>query len=677
MKRKIFFLIAITVLVVGAFAYQSNPAVSSEGNPVFVKGNPTCESLGYDFGVKFDYPEFAPGTYPVGGGTVTWSTDGTYVDWSSTIGIDAVIVKGGPNANLYIYDPPKESFGDKGLSAPLNKDKPYGLSHVSFCFDYELIVKKDAKATFTREYKWDIAKEKDGEYWKFIGDPAFTHPYKVSVKRTYVDSDWAVSGSIWIHNPAPIAATITAVDDFIDAGAQELAADVDCGVKFPYELPAGATLECKYSAKLGGAWDGTNYVTVKTEGKVGGGSAQAPFKFGEPTKVIGYKEVNVTDTNGFEWKTDQDAYWEYTKEFVCPTDKSLYKDGYYKIIHKNVAKIVETGQYDDATVIVHCYAPLVKKDAKTSFTRKWDWTIKKWGSTDYLKLMIGEKALVDYEVLVDATYKDFDWAVHGTIYVTNPNPKAPMSVWLEDIISPDILAKLDCENPLVVPAGETAKCGYKAELPDGSARINTATATLNKIAFPASADVVFGDPTKEIDKCVDVSDDPYGPLGKVCAPDVPKNFKYAMYVGPYEVCGDYEFVNVAKFITNDTGTVGKAWWTVKIHVPCPYQGCTPGYWKNHLDAWVGYSPHQTLKEVFGAYAPDGTLLEGLEFGGGGVYALTRHAVAALLNAAKPDVYYPYSAGDVIAWTAMAYESGEYEALKDKFEAANETFCPLN
>ena len=54
MKRKIFFLIAITVLVVGAFAYQSNPAVSSEGNPVFVKGNPTCESLGYDFGVKFD-----------------------------------------------------------------------------------------------------------------------------------------------------------------------------------------------------------------------------------------------------------------------------------------------------------------------------------------------------------------------------------------------------------------------------------------------------------------------------------------------------------------------------------------------------------------------------------------------------------------------------------------------
>ena len=49
---------------------------------------------------KIDY-------YGGGGGTVdgiiTWTTDGTYVNWSSTVPVRiAVIVKGGPNASVYL-----------------------------------------------------------------------------------------------------------------------------------------------------------------------------------------------------------------------------------------------------------------------------------------------------------------------------------------------------------------------------------------------------------------------------------------------------------------------------------------------------------------------------------------------------------------------------------------------
>ena len=53
-------------------------------------------------------------------------------DWSSNIGVDAVIVKtGADGTNLYRYDPPLESTGDTNLITPGNN----GISHISFCYD--------------------------------------------------------------------------------------------------------------------------------------------------------------------------------------------------------------------------------------------------------------------------------------------------------------------------------------------------------------------------------------------------------------------------------------------------------------------------------------------------------------------------------------------------------------
>jgi len=68
---------------------------------------------------------------------------------------------------------------------------------------------------------------------------------------------------------------------------------------------------------------------------------------------------------------------------------------------------------------------------------------------------------------------------------------------------------------------------------------------------------------------------------------------------------------------------------------CDYEGRTPGYWKNHLSAWVGYSPNDSFEGKFGVdiAGPDVTLLQALQKGGGEFVALDRHAVAALLNAA--------------------------------------------
>src|SRR3712207_528513 len=60
------------------------------------------------------------------------------VDWTSNIGVDAVIIKATDAGNAYVYDPPgPESLGDNGLQAPnANSGKPADVSHVTFCYDH-------------------------------------------------------------------------------------------------------------------------------------------------------------------------------------------------------------------------------------------------------------------------------------------------------------------------------------------------------------------------------------------------------------------------------------------------------------------------------------------------------------------------------------------------------------
>jgi hypothetical protein len=73
------------------------------------------------------------------------------------------------------------------------------------------------------------------------------------------------------------------------------------------------------------------------------------------------------------------------------------------------------------------------------------------------------------------------------------------------------------------------------------------------------------------------------------------------------------------------------------------KGCTPGFWKNHPEAWVGYDPNQTIGSVFSAApAPfdSMSLIDGLSLQGGPDLAgkteiLLRAAIAGLLNRDYP------------------------------------------
>lgn len=102
------------------------------------------------------------------------------------------------------------------------------------------------------------------------------------------------------------------------------------------------------------------------------------------------------------------------------------------------------------------------------------------------------------------------------------------------------------------------------------------------------------------------------------------------------------------------------------------EGCTPGYWKNHLEDWppTGYSPADIFDTVFGTSYFDSTytLGEAIDAKGGGVKKIARHGTAGLLSAAHPDVSYPYTVAEVIAYV----QSGNVDDLVD----ANELGCEI-
>jgi hypothetical protein len=114
--------------------------------------------------------------------------------------------------------------------------------------------------------------------------------------------------------------------------------------------------------------------------------------------------------------------------------------------------------------------------------------------------------------------------------------------------------------------------------------------------------------------------------------------------------------------------------------PPALAGCTPGYWKQsqHFDSWtMPYTPGTSFGSVFADAFPGKTLLQVVALGGGGLNALGRHTVAALLNAASSGVESGMTTAQVIAAFNAAYASGSYETQKNVFEAMNEIGCPLN
>jgi hypothetical protein len=137
-----FLLTCITItLVLATVQGNANAApLAAIVDPVLVSGNPSCSDVAPGT-TEFKVQPVVDGTFSDGTLTVTIdvrnTADGPVFDFTANIGVDAVIVKGGPNANVYFYNP--EVTSDTGLHAPVNPQNNtfFGLSHISFCYDVE------------------------------------------------------------------------------------------------------------------------------------------------------------------------------------------------------------------------------------------------------------------------------------------------------------------------------------------------------------------------------------------------------------------------------------------------------------------------------------------------------------------------------------------------------------
>jgi hypothetical protein len=123
---------------------------------------------------------------------------------------------------------------------------------------------------------------------------------------------------------------------------------------------------------------------------------------------------------------------------------------------------------------------------------------------------------------------------------------------------------------------------------------------------------------------------------------------------------------------NDLGDA----YIVKVAQTKVFHGCGVGFWKQrpNINVWAvtGYSPNQPLERVFDV--PDQcaldsvTLLDALGFRGGDegecgtTRILLRTSVAALLNAAHPEIEYPLSTADVIAEVNATLARGDRQMM---------------
>ncbi len=167
--------------------------------------------------------------------------------------------------------------------------------------------------------------------------------------------------------------------------------------------------------------------------------------------------------------------------------------------------------------------------------------------------------------------------------------------------------------------------------------------------------------------------------------------------GAYNVTETGPSGYTASFSADCTGTLAlgetKTCTVTNDDIP-QLEGCTPGYWKNHLDSWAatGYAPSQSLSSVF-TFPASGpvadlktdTLLQALDYQGGsglegGARILLRAAVAALLNSADPTVDYPLTTSQVISQVNAALASGSRSTmltLAATLDGYNNLGCPLN
>lgn len=520
------------------------------------------------------------------------NSSGRSFDWTSTMGIDAVIVYAGGTSTVKKLN--EATSGQNYYGRLERPSKPYKVEGVNFCYDYELTVSTTAKGTMTGAAAWEITKTVDTpSQAKFAGETA-EFAYTVAVNGT---AGTATAGKVvtttTIKNDTPVKTRLAAVKGYMPQYRKTL--NMNCGVRMPYTLKPGEELTCSTTRSVSKQRDGESVVNVSTSGGAAGGTSTGKIAWSGAVAGGGtVGPVTVTDTNaafGGPYTVSASQSWNYTVSLPCPTDPAAYVNGVYTTTLDNTAAITETNQQASQSVALTCYAPTVSVTTAAAYDALYTWGITKTSPITSLDMTQSQVEDVDYTVSVSVVDRvTSNYSVSGDIVLGNPHPTADMVVTVASEVAPGVPVVLEgCANPLTIPAGQAVTCSYSAESEGALEGAGALRVTLNDIVFPAEAPFDFSNAVvNETDECVEVFDDAFAaPLGSACADTAPAAFNYTVQVGPFgDYCGDTDYTNTAYFIANDTQASDFANWQVLIDVACGVlTNCTYNsvYWIAHAD----------------------------------------------------------------------------------------------
>jgi hypothetical protein len=518
----------------------------------------------------------------------------------------------------------------------------------------------------------------------------------VSTRGDAQDSNYRVRGTITVQNTAPIAATGVSVSDSMTGN---IAGTVDCDSLTPgnqntgLTIAANSSLVCSYSAGLPDGTTRTNTGKATLAGQDYTGTASVDFTAVTPTTTDSTASLSDDRHGQFTGLTGTrtDTYGE---TLDCSDAPSV----------TNTATLTETDSgtqhTDPASVDITCHGLTVTKTAMPAFDRTFDWTVKKYVSDDdtcqtgfvddtlSITMNVGQSDTVCWEIVsTRGDAQDSNWSVSGTITVENDAPIDATGVDVSDTIQNVGAADhVDCDSStagdqntnLTIPANSSIQCSYSSSLPDGSTRTNTGTASLAGHDYTGTASIDFGTVTPTTtDATAALSDTRHGSFPGL------SGSRTDTYTESLPCGSSRTEDNLATLTESDSGTQHTDPAHVAITCVQPFQGCTPGFWKNHLSQWdstsdpvivdllpflvppFGYGSgvtnfnNQLFWTIFGIPSTNRhglsstlTLKGALNLGGGGYSALARHGTAALLSSVW--VNYPYGPTDVLNGVRNAF-----------------------
>jgi hypothetical protein len=591
-----------------ALITTAQTARAASVTPKQISGNPTCKTLlspGPAYEIKVDPPK--SGSYgPI---TVNFSPDGRLVDFTSTVPVLAVFVKGGnEGGNLYDYRPLGGSSGDTGLTTPTNQQ----ISHVSFCWDEEptppedaLEVSKTADATYDRTIKWSLKKAvDDNSHSGNAGQTAGTSTWKVEATKEEAMSNFKVTGKITITNPNDQSVGFS-VTDKLDDGTM---ADVDCdttvaGNQATGNVPANSTVYCDYVANPTSKDATSNNVQVSsTTSGVPGDSALAAVTWKETVK--GDETVKLADPRFDDFSQDisESTTKDFPETFDCSSDPDDYTDGKYSFKETNTASL--TGPNNDqsasADVNVDCTlaALTATKTAKGTYDRTIKWDLSKTVTPQStFSGKAGDSFNYTWNVGATKSVVENNYRVTGNITINNP-ATIDQKFSVTDVLDGTTTATVTCPSDTVL-AGKSVVCSYTAAV--GGAQENKATVTA-----PGNGEVVatatVGSYTAKVigDEQVTLADQLLG-YSKLISGNTSETFPgtFACPTDPTKYT-NYTFTksitNVATLTGPNTNLSKDA--TVKFTCTYPWRSETAtgaGIRYPGTSNWFMYTPYQTTK----------------------------------------------------------------------------------